>query len=141
LKTHRETRQMQVYLLVVGKNGPKLKEHIEGDRTTTRKGCGHLAGARVTTDVIAAILSRQFERDVLNRTGLPGKYDFQLDWMPDSGPCPMASDPQGGLAAGEPSSRPSIFTAAQEQLGLKLEPAKGPVGILVIDSVSRPSEN
>jgi uncharacterized protein (TIGR03435 family) len=136
LTTHRETKQMQVYLLVVGKNGPKLKESNDGSRTTTRKGCGHLAGTRLTMDVIATILSRQFERDVLNRTGLPGKYDFQLDWTPDAGPCPAADGPDGATA-----NLPSIFTAVQQQLGLKLESSKGPVEILVIDHVERPSEN
>jgi uncharacterized protein (TIGR03435 family) len=130
LKTHRETRQSQVYLLVVDKNGPKLKAHNEGSGAKSRKSCGHLEGTRLTMDVISTVLSRQFERDVLNRTGLPGKYDFQLDWTPDSGPCPLAAD---GL--------PSIFTALQQQLGLKLESAKGPAEVLVIDHVDRPSEN
>jgi uncharacterized protein (TIGR03435 family) len=135
MATHRETKQMQVYLLVVGKNGPKLKES-NASRTTTRKGCGHLAGTRLTMDVIATILSRQFERDVLNRTDFPGKYDFQLDWTPDAGPCPAAEGPDGATA-----NLPSIFTAVQQQLGLKLESSKGPVEILVIDHVERPSEN
>jgi uncharacterized protein (TIGR03435 family) len=84
--------------------------------------------------VIATILSRQFEQDVLNRTGLEGKYDFELDWTPDTGPC-------RGVNGSEAVTRPSIFTAVQEQMGLKLEPAKGPVETLVIDRVARPSEN
>jgi uncharacterized protein (TIGR03435 family) len=133
LAVHRETKQGQVYLLVVGKNGSRLKES-EASRTMTRKSCGHLAGTRLTADVIATILSRQFERDVLNRTELAGKYDFELDWMPDAGPC-RAVDGSEAVAG------PSIFTAVQEQLGLKLEPAKGPVGMLVIDRVRRPSVN
>jgi uncharacterized protein (TIGR03435 family) len=136
LKTHRETKQMGVYLLVVGKNGPKLTAHNDGTGAKTRKGCGHLAGTRVTMDVIATVLSRQFERDVLNRTNLPGKYDFQLDWTPDAGPCAATEGQEG-----EPTVRPSIFTAIQEQLGLKLEPAKGPGEILIVDHVAKPSEN
>jgi uncharacterized protein (TIGR03435 family) len=131
LATHRETRQAQVYLLVVGKNGSRLTEHNEGSGARTRTGCGHLAGTRLTTDVLATVLSRNFECEVLNRTGLPGKYDFQLDWTPDSGPCPDA--PEG--------PRPSIFTAIQEQLGLKLESAKGPTQFLVVDHIAGPSEN
>jgi uncharacterized protein (TIGR03435 family) len=130
LTTHRETKQMPVYLLVVAKTGPKLTPNNEGSGARTRKGCGHLAGTRLTMDVIATVLSRQFERDVLNRTALPGKYDFQLDWTPDSGPCPAAAE-----------ALPSIFTALQQQLGLKLESAKGPVNFLIIDHVERPSEN
>ncbi|SPE25163.1 conserved exported hypothetical protein [Candidatus Sulfopaludibacter sp. SbA3] len=129
LATHRETKQLPVYLLVVGKNGSKLTAHNDGSGAKTRKSCGHLAGTRVTADVIALMLARQFERNVLNQTGLPGKYDFQLDFTPDSGPCPVDS------------GQPSIFTAVQQQLGLKLESGKGPVETLVIDKVERPSEN
>ena len=91
-----------------------------------------MVGTRRTADVIATVLSRQFEREVVNRTGLSGKYDFQLDWTPDSGPCPAAGDAVG---------LPSIYGAIQQQLGLKLEAAKGPVELLVIDHVERPSEN
>lgn len=136
LTTHRETKQTQVYLLVVSKDGPKLTAHNDGTGSGTRKACGHLAGKRLTLDTIATVLSRQFERDVLNRTDLPGKYDFQLDWAPDSGPCPLAADSEGSASA-----LPSIFTAIQQQLGLKLESAKGPVEFLVIDRVERPSAN
>jgi uncharacterized protein (TIGR03435 family) len=137
LALHRETKEGPVYLLTVGKNGPKLTEHNEGTGSGARGRCGHLTGKRLTLDTVARVLSRQFERDVLNRTGLNGKYDFELDWTPDAGPC-SAAESEG---ATEPFGRPSIFTAVQEQLGLKLEPAKGPVEMLVIDRVSRPSEN
>ena len=129
LAIHRETKPMPVYLLTVAKGGPKLKRHDEGKGSGTRNRCGHLTGTRLTMDTIATALSRHFERDVLNRTQLEGKYDFELDWTPDTGPCPDA----------EP--RPSIFTAIQEQLGLRLEPSKGPVGILIIDHIAHPSEN
>lgn len=110
LATHRETKQPPLYLLVVGKNGPKLTAHNDGSGSGTRSGCGHLSGTRLTLDTLATVLSRHFECDVLNRTGLAGKYDFQLDWTPDSGPCAPAG-----------SDLPSIFAAIQEQLGLKLE--------------------
>lgn len=129
LATHFETKQMPVYLLVVGKGGAKLTAHNDGTGTKTRKGCGHLAGSRLAMDAIATILSRQLEYDVVNQTGLPGKYDFQLDWTPDSGNC------EAGL------SLPSIFTAVQQQLGLKLESGRGAVQTLIVDRVARPSEN
>jgi uncharacterized protein (TIGR03435 family) len=125
LATHRETKPMRVYSLVVGKNGPKLTPHNDGTGARTRKGRGHLAGTRVTVDVLATVLSRELDTDVLNQTGLQGKYDFQLDWASDSGSAAL----------------PSFFTAVQEQLGLKLEPEKGFVEILVIDHVEKPSEN
>jgi uncharacterized protein (TIGR03435 family) len=133
LSTHRESKEGNVYLLVVAKGGPKLTRD-EATGSATRTGCGRLTGRRLTMDTVATVLSRQFERDVINRTGLPGKYSFQLDWTPDSGVCPAADGEQA-------TPRPSVFTAIQEQLGLKLEPAKGPVETLVIDRVERPSGN
>lgn len=82
------TKPGRVYLLLVAKDGPKLTPHNDGTGTKTRKSCGHLAGSRVTADVIATMLSREAERDVLNQTALAGKFDFQLDWTPDVRPCP-----------------------------------------------------
>ena len=131
LTTHRETKQMPVYLLVVAKNGPRLQAHNDSG-TRTRGGCGRLVGRRVAADAIATILSKQVERPVLNRTGLSGEYDFQLDFTPDSGPCRSAVDPSGA---------PSIYSAVQQQLGLKLESSRGAVEVLVIDRVEKPSEN
>lgn len=139
LAAHRETRQLPVYLLAVAKSGSKLTAHNDGAGSGTRKACGHLAGTRLTLDTIATVLSRQFDREVLNRANLPGKYDFRLDWTPDSGPCPAPAD---GLAAPpSQSDGTSIFTAIQEQLGLRLEPSKGPVDILIVDRIQRPSPN
>jgi bla regulator protein blaR1 len=132
LRTHRETKPGRVYLLTVDQHGLKLTPHNDGAGTRTRKGCGHLAGSRVTVDVIATMLSRETERDVLNRTGLAGKFDFQLDWAPDTRPCPAEDDAP---------VRPSFYTAVQQQLGLKLDAARGPVDVLVIDRLERPSEN
>jgi uncharacterized protein (TIGR03435 family) len=137
LSTHRETRQGNVYLLLLAKGGSKLTAHNEGAGSGTRGGCGHLTGSRLTLDVIATVLSRQVERDVVDRTGLAGKYDFKLDWTPDSGPC---RDTQSGAAI-DAAVHPSFYAALQEQLGLRLEPAKGPVETLIVDHVERPSGN
>jgi uncharacterized protein (TIGR03435 family) len=134
LATHRETKEVGVYFLVVAKNGSKLTPHNDGSGSGSRKSCGHLAGTRLTADVIATVLSRQLEREVLNRTGLPGKFDFRLDWMPDSGPCPSTAD-------GDTGARPSFNAAVQEQLGLRLESGRGPMEVLMIDRVERPSGN
>ena len=139
LTTHREEKQMPVYLLVVAKHGPLLAPHNDAG-TKTRGGCGRLVGRRVTADAIATILSKQVERPVLNRTDLSGEYDFQLDFTPDSGPCRAAGDSQRGSAV-DPSGAPSIYTAVQQQLGLKLESSRGPVELLVIDRVEKPTEN
>jgi uncharacterized protein (TIGR03435 family) len=132
LKTHRETKPGRVYLLIVANGGPTLTPHNDGTGTKTRKGCGHLAGSRVTVDVIATMLSREAERDVLNHTGLAGKFDFQLDWTPDVRTCPTDDDA---------SARPSFYTAVQQQLGLKLEGAKAPVEVLIIDRIEHPTPN
>ena len=95
---------------------------------------------------LAQLLSRLLGRTVLDQTGLKGNYDFTLQFTPDQSPAAMfkgAEDGKPGTDNALPpdSSRPSLFTAIQEQLGLRLESQKGPVQILVIDHVERPSEN
>jgi uncharacterized protein (TIGR03435 family) len=83
-------------------------------------------------------------RTVLDKTGLSGKYEFTLQWIPEQGPGQTFPGPEAGAQAAAPpsdDSGPSIYTALQEQLGLKLESTKGPVEFLVIDRVERPSEN
>jgi uncharacterized protein (TIGR03435 family) len=95
-------------------------------------------------EMLATVLSNQLGRPVLNNTGLQGKYDFKLEFTPDPG---QAAGPFGGLAPGPdaPSppdpNGPSIFAAIQEQLGLRLDSQKGPVKMIVIDRVEKPSEN
>jgi uncharacterized protein (TIGR03435 family) len=92
------------------------------------------------------LLSFQLDRTVLDQTGLKGNYDVTLLWTPDEASAAMTAGPGGGAsgagAAPPPeSSGPSLFTAIQEQLGLKLESTKGPVEVLVIEHIERPSEN
>jgi uncharacterized protein (TIGR03435 family) len=91
-------------------------------------------------------LAQQLGRNVLDRTGLKGNYDFTLKWTPDQSSAGMMQGPPGGgpppdNAPPPDASGPSVFTAVQEQLGLKLESTKGPVDILIIDHVEQPSEN
>jgi uncharacterized protein (TIGR03435 family) len=112
LMSHVETRESAVYSLRIGKNGPKLTPHDDGTGTTARTTCGHMIGRRVTTAVLATMLSRLLEHDVSDQTGLSGKYDFQLDWTPNAGPCRDSPDDKAGS-----SEYPSIFTAVQERLG------------------------
>jgi uncharacterized protein (TIGR03435 family) len=139
LATHHETKQMALSLLVVAKDGPKLTPHNDA-AVKTRGGCGRLVGRRVTIDALAAMLSRQLDHEVVNRTGVAGEYDVQLNFIPDAGPCRVA-DGQPGATPVDTQALPSIYSALQEQLGLKLEAAKGPVEILVIDRVARPNGN
>lgn len=139
LTTHRESKQIRGFLLVVAKGGPKLPKHDDAG-PKIRGACGRLVGRRVTTDNIAAMLSRQVDREVMNRTGLAGEYDIELDFTPDSGPCRAAGESRSAPAA-DGSEPPSIYTALQQQLGLRLESGKTAVELLVIDRVERPSEN
>jgi uncharacterized protein (TIGR03435 family) len=95
---------------------------------------------------LARLLTTQLGRTVVDKTGLTSNYDFKLQWTPDESQGAMFKGPepgpQGPTSTSSPdSSGPSIFTAIQEQLGLKLESQKGPVEILVIDHAERPSEN
>ena len=127
LRMHTESRERPVYALVLGKKGPKLRESAPDARAEFNTSAGHLAVRAGTTAALADRLSSavfQLDRPVLDRTGLEGAWDFTLDWIPES-----ARDPD---AAG-----PSLFTALEEQLGLKIEAQKGRVEILVVDSIER----
>jgi uncharacterized protein (TIGR03435 family) len=159
LKMHTETKQLPVYELVLAKGGSKLKEAspddtyangIKGPDGTSRPGMmrfgpGQLTAQAVPMTSLANMLSQQLHRTVLDKTGLTGKYDLELTWTPDRGSDPMfkgaADNSQQRTDAASDSSGPSIFTAVQEQLGLRLQSAKGPVETLVIDHVEMPSEN
>jgi uncharacterized protein (TIGR03435 family) len=133
LKVHQETRQLPVYALVVAKDGPKFKpSQINGTTIDTGRARLHVAGSDDTISILARELAQVLGRVVVNQTGLSGRYDFSLRWTPDDA---------AALASSSPDIPPDIFTAIQEQLGLKLESAKGPVPVLVIDSVQKPSPN
>lgn len=130
LRTHLESREIPALLLSVGKGAPKLTPHDDA-HPRTRAGCGRLVGRNVTAAHIATMLSRQLQRPVIDRTGLTGEYDIQLDFAPDPATC-------GG---DDPSGAPSLFAALQEQLGLRLDSGRGPVEFLVIDRIERPGDN
>ena len=121
LKIRRETREMAVFELVVAKSGSKLKPHpadsTEMEMRTLR---GSWSLKNVDLALVVKTLSRQLGKTVIDRTDLKGTYDFKLEWGRED---------------------ESIFTAIQEQLGLKLESGKGPVELPVIDHVDKPSAN
>jgi bla regulator protein BlaR1 len=140
LKVHRETREWPEYALIVAKGGARLKESDSGSGDGISTDCGVMKGTRTTMSNLATVLSRQVERPVLDRTGLSGRYDFEMSYTPDSG-C-GSRPPDGGTTNIDTlTDRPSIFTAIQEQLRLKLEPIKGPVDVIVIDRVEKPEPN
>ncbi len=141
-KFHRETKELPVYNLVVAKNGPKLLASPAGQRPgITRMGRGVIGGQGLPVEAIAASLANVIRRSVIDKTGLTGQYDFKLEWTPDAdeGSGPRDINPNRADAAD--STGVSIFTALQEQAGLKLEPSKGPVEILIIDSIEKPTAN
>lgn len=135
LVVHTETRELPIYELVVAGGGARLGDpKLSG--TTINHGHDHIKveGANSAT-LLAEELSKEVGRDVVDKTGITGRYDLKLHWTPDD-----ATEPQ--LLNGAPvDSGPSIFTALEEQLGLKLEPAKGSVQVLVIDHLEMPSAN
>jgi bla regulator protein BlaR1 len=139
---HRETKEGAVYSLALGKNGPKLRESEAsgGDRQMMRMGRGQINVQGGDMAMLVNQLSNALGKPVLDKTGLTGSYDFKLEWTPDGGgqaPIRGASDD----APPADTSGPTIFTALQEQLGLKLDAGKGPVEFLVIDKVEKPTGN
>jgi bla regulator protein blaR1 len=140
LKVHRETREWPEYALVVAKGGTRLKEPDSGIGDGISAECGVMKGTRTTISNLAMVLSRQVGRPVLDRTGLSGRYDFEMSYTPDNG---CGSRPPDGVAtiSDTLTDRPSLFTAIQEQLGLKLESIKGPVEVIVIDRAVKPEPN
>jgi uncharacterized protein (TIGR03435 family) len=143
LALHSETREQPVYALVVNKGGPKLQESTEPRSLIRKMGRGTLKGQSVGLGMLALNLSNELGRRVIDKTGLTGKYDFELKWASSQAAAPqLAATPQTAeLAVPADSEGPSIFTALQEQLGLRLESGKGPVEVLVIDRAERPSKN
>ena len=138
LVVHRETREKQVYTLVVGKNGSKMQEAKEGRRGYIDfTGPGQIVCTECDLGALSSgILSPMLENPVLDNTGLKGFYNFRLEYSD-----PRWRSKDGNPLPAELASRPDIFSAVQEQLGLKLEANKGPVEILVVDHIERPSEN
>ncbi len=142
LKFHRDTKEAPIYALVVAKNGPKLLENAGGGQgSQMRMGRGELSGQQIAMPMLANQLAQQLGRSVLDKTGLKGQYDIKLTWTP--GEESQSFGPREGNPEAPPpdSSGPSIFTALQEQLGLKLESQKGPVELLIIDSIEKASDN
>ena len=172
LRIHRATRLLPVYELVVAKGGPKLKVMNKADFVAAglpyasdtsmihwmpSKPQEHMTALGAAIPQLALALTRDLGRTVVDKTGLTGRYDFELTWMTSPGELgSLAGGPGFGGGAGADgngqstegvstsaadSSGPSIFTAIRDQLGLKLESTKGPVETIVIDHIERPSEN
>lgn len=135
LKLHRDKRDLSIYVIKVTKGGPKLVQsaaNAYGLPTQSGHGQGSQQQRRFTNNSMSDFalgMQNYMDRPVVDETNLPGRYDFTLRWTPDNVP------------TNEPGAAPGIFTAIQEQLGLKLEATKGPADVLVIDHIERPSPN
>jgi bla regulator protein blaR1 len=140
LAIHRETKELSKYSLVVGKGGPKLQPSGKDETRISGGGKGRTNYEKASMATLAWNLSQRLGRTVVDRTGLKGDFDFALEWAPgEDEPRKKINGVEVPPAAD--ISGPSVFTALQEQLGLKLESTKGPVEVVVIDRVERPSGN
>jgi uncharacterized protein (TIGR03435 family) len=141
LTFHHEQREMSVYALTVAKGGPKLKtaDADEGHGS----GCDRLGICSFRaepTEHFAYWLQLVMDKPVVDKTGIVGKFDFTLKWTPDESQF-TSMGIRVPPAADNPNAAPGLFTALQEQLGLKLEAQKTQAQVLVIDHVERPSED
>jgi uncharacterized protein (TIGR03435 family) len=160
LKYHHETRDLPGYELVVAKGGAKMQaskpEADPGDAPATpgqtprrgnhsmMMGRGHIEATGSGMSGLVRMLSQQLRRTVVDKTGLTGDYDFKLDWSPDDA-TPLMPKSSNAAPGDGPSPQdtggPSLFTALEEQLGLKLESTKGPTDVVVVDQLEQPTAN
>jgi uncharacterized protein (TIGR03435 family) len=158
LKIHRETRQGPVYELALGKGSPKVKPlqvgscipvlvgHPSPSLVSGQHYCRNMVSPRGAVDIeggtlsmFAGLLGMALDRPVIDKTGITSYFEIHLKFSADDSP--VARRTAGDLGAATAPDAPGIFQAIQEQLGLRLVPAKGPMDVLVIDHIERPSEN
>jgi len=162
LKTHTETRQLPIYVLSVARRDGKLGDQIKpsgaeclpitpppgappppppppGPAPRTQcgsmLGLGAMSGRKLRMERLVEVLSQYVGRRIVDQTNLDGEFDLDLRWMPDQVPG------RGGPPLLSDDNAPSLFTALQEQLGFKLDASRGPVDVLVIDGVEKPSSD
>ena len=155
LKVHHEAREMPIYVLTTARGGIKAPRSIEGacatfdPRNPPRPGaprmpfCGNnnirtssWNATAIDMKSAAEALVGVLGRSVVDRTGVAGKFDIHVEWTPDQAPAGI-----DGAAPANADGPPSLFTVLEEQLGLKVESARGPVDVIVIDHVERPTED
>jgi bla regulator protein blaR1 len=138
LKAHFETREMPLYQLTLAKGGSKLKENSDASKGRASVGASRIRGTAVPIRALLGLLEGTPDiggRVIIDKTGLTGTYDLALKWTP------LEPNSSTGPAALPNPDSATLFTAIQEQLGLKLTPTKGPGQVLIIDHSERPSEN
>ena len=170
LKYHHETRDLPMYELVIAKGGVKMqasKPDTDSDGAPPpppapgppsapgqppklgrhmflMRGKGHIESTGTDMALLARLLSEQLGRTVVDKTGLAGDFEYRLDWTPDdtTAAMPKSSNPApGDNSFAQDTGGPSLFTALEEQLGLKLESTKGPADVIVIDQLEQPTAN
>ena len=158
LALHPETKQLPIYALVASRNGLKIKpskdqtlwagDYPDGSpdgqplsgASPSELAPGRFVGEAIPISMFVNLLSGPLDRVVINKTGLTGRFDIDLRYTPGPGQAPFADGPDSARQAVDDAAS-SIFTAIQEQLGLRLEPTRGPVEVLVIDHIEKPTAN
>ena len=142
LRSSHETKELPVYALVIGKEGSKLTPSASPQPSMRNVGGGHIVATAVPLSVLVEKLAGLPELDdriILDRTGITGSVDIDFQWTPQI--LYAADAGQNQSFASSDSSAPPLFEALEKQLGLKLEPTKGPVDILVIEHIEEPTPN
>jgi uncharacterized protein (TIGR03435 family) len=142
LTVRRDRKDLPVYALTQSNNGSRLKPNTDGRRPrvamgATETGLLQLVGEDVPVSRLAIVLAGSAGRIVIDRTGIEGNFDFKLEWVPDATNVPSIN----GARMETTADGPPLFTAVQEQLGLRLEATKGPVEILVIERAEKAVAN
>ena len=133
-----------MYALTVGKNGPRLtrSEAASPFPNLVPRGPGNWPVRNATMEEVAGVMQSHLDRPVLDQTGLKGRFDFHLQWTSEETQLASVRGPDTPPKPPDAAeTQPDLFTALQEQLGLKLESIKAQVVVLVIDKVEKPSEN
>jgi uncharacterized protein (TIGR03435 family) len=144
LAVHRDKKELPAYVIVVGNNGPKLTRNDtnpNGLPSLLFKGLGMLPAVNASMSDLARVMQTAvLDRPVVDRTGIEGRYDFTLTWTPDESQF-RSMGVRVPPPSGDANAPPGLFTAIQEQLGLKLDSANAPVDVIVIDRVEKPTAN
>jgi len=146
LKFHFEKRELPVYAVRLVKTGAKITQSQDDPKGIPGWGFGRNASGMIMSfhnspmSQFTAVLQNSTDRPVVDQSGLTGRYDFTLNFTPDTAMAALLGGPPAP-AGDNPDAAPDLFAAFQQQLGLKLESARAPVDVMVIDKVEKPSEN
>src|SRR5437762_6413709 len=145
LKFHRDMKELSVYALTGAKTGSKLTPSGSDPNALPGLffgGLGRFTARNATLkEFVEVMQGTALDRPVVDQTGISGKFDFNLNWTPDEFQFPGIRNPNAPPPPATNTDFPDLYTAIQQQLGLKLESTKAPTGVIVIDHVEKPSDN